>query len=212
MFFNDFGRKEDPFGTPKDMYELVSTQPRSKSYQMRSTPFASITDDLYRLIKMQKNDHALVSMKAKISMNYQLNGCVDLITLADTAELALEQGMDRAAIEISMHALKEIIPLHAARFRFYCIMMRANFNLDQGEEAEMYYEQSMACINWHLGGSHPLHITLNGIFASQLIPKYDWKAAQKNYQTALNCSIKCLGPNHVQTAQLHMDYGLFYLR
>ena len=99
-------------------------------------------------------------------MTYQLNGCVDLITLADTAELAIEQGMDKVAIDCAMHALQEIMPLHAARFRFYCIMLRANFNMDQVDEAEEYYQQAMACVNWHLGGSHPLHITLNGIFAS----------------------------------------------
>ena len=70
-----------------------------------------------------------------------------------------------------MMGLKNIDPLHAARVRFYTVLLRAHFNLDEVQDAERYNKEAMDCINANLGPTHPLHITLNSIFAQLLIPK-----------------------------------------
>jgi tetratricopeptide (TPR) repeat protein len=96
--------------------------------------------------------------------------------------------------------------------RFYCILLRAHFNLEELDDAENFYKEATTSINLHLGVRHPLLITLHGIYAYLFVSKQRWKEAEITYQTSMVCCIKGLGPNHAQTAQLHMDFGLFYLK
>ena len=75
-------------------------------------------------------------------MAYNLYGKLDLVTLADVAEFALEQGEFEKAKALAMQALPHLYPIHAARVRFYCILLRAHFNSEEQnslEEAENYY-------------------------------------------------------------------------
>ena len=138
---------------------------------MRETPYKIISEKLLQEVKSQASESALIIALQKCNMAYNLLGDLDLLTLADVAELAIEQGRDSIAKAISMQALQHIHPLHSARVRFYCVLLRAHYNLEEVDDAENYYKEAMTTINWHLGTSHPLHITLNGIYAYLLIPK-----------------------------------------
>mmetsp|Transcript_4475 Transcript_4475/g.6679 ORF Transcript_4475/g.6679 Transcript_4475/m.6679 type:complete len:103 (-) Transcript_4475:1181-1489(-) len=101
----------------------------------------------------------------KRQMNKALTGNVDLVSLADLAEIALENGHTDIAIRYSEEGIASIMPLHAERLRFYCIMIRAHFALENYKEAERYFQIATDTLFHHLGPSHPLHITIYGIMA-----------------------------------------------
>lgn len=90
-------------------------------------------------------------------------------------------------------------------------MIKAHFNLDNIQEAERFHQISIETIFNHLGPSHPLLITVYGIMAYLLIQKGKTEECMYLYKSSMMCCMKALGPNHVQTAQLHMDFGQFYL-
>lgn len=112
-----------------------------------------------------------MTAQLKTKMSFNLYGKLDLITLADVAEFALEKGEFVIAKVLAMQALQHLYPIHAARVRFYSILLRAHFNLEELEVAENYYKEAMTTINMHLGVRHPLLITLNGIYCYLLVPK-----------------------------------------
>ena len=64
----------------------------------------------------------------------------------------------------------------------------------------MYFQYTIDTIVHHLGPSHPLHITIYAIMAQLLIPKGKWEETLLIYKESMACCLKCLGPNHAQTA------------
>jgi hypothetical protein len=87
--------------------------------------------------------------------------------------------------------------LHAERVRFYCILLRAHFNLNNFTEFEIFFKLISSTITHHLGPSHPLHITVCGIKAFLLVPKGKMEEAEYIYKSAMMCCLKSLGPNHI---------------
>jgi hypothetical protein len=57
-----------------------------------------------------------------------------------------------------------------------------------------------------------LHITVYGIMAQLLIPKNKMEEANYLLKSSLFCCMKVLGPNHIITANCHMDFGQFFLK
>jgi len=55
-------------------------------------------------------------------------------------------------------------------------------------------------------------MTVYGIMAYLLVPKGKMEEAMYLYKSSLFCCMKVLGPNHIQTADCHMDFGQFYLK
>lgn len=45
-----------------------------------------------------------------------------------------------------------------------------------------------------------------------LVSQSKWEDAKWLFKSSLMCSMKILGQNHVQTAQVYMDRGHFYLK
>lgn len=70
----------------------------------------------------------------------------------------------------------------------------------------------MENISMHLGDFHPLQIILHGLFAKLLVPIQKYDLSETLLQTSIVCGMKSLGPNHVQIAQLHMDFAQLYLK
>lgn len=138
------------------------------------------------------------------------------MTLADIAEMALEQGHHKIAIQHAEEGLSLMVPLHAERVRLYCILIRAYFAEDKFDMAERFFKLATDALDHHLGRSHPLHITVYGIMAYLLAPapgaggKFD--DAMYLYKSSILVCLKTLGPNHVQTAHVHMDFAQFYLK
>ena len=98
-------------------------------------------------------------------MNFALTGKIDLIALADIAEMALEQDENDMAISYAEQAFPEIMPLHSERIRFYCILIRAYYAMDNFKESERYFQIATDTLFHHLGPSHPLHMTVYGLMA-----------------------------------------------
>ena len=57
-----------------------------------------------------------------------------------------------------------------------------------------------------------MHTTIYGIMAYLLIQKQKMEESKYLYQSSLLCCLRVLGPNHIQTAEVHMDFGRLYLR
>lgn len=57
-----------------------------------------------------------------------------------------------------------------------------------------------------------MHATVYSIMAFLLLEKKNLEEAKHLYKSALVCCLRVLGPNHVQTAEVYMDYGRLYLR
>ena len=89
-FFDKFGKDERPFGVPKQEWNNFELVPKSKSYSLRNIPYRQLYEDMNSYRKEQKIDEALNCAKMKQFMTLSLTGRVDLITLADIAEMALE--------------------------------------------------------------------------------------------------------------------------
>jgi len=45
-----------------------------------------------------------------------------------------------------------------------------------------------------------------------LVIKNKMEEAKYLYQSSLLCCLRVLGPNHIQTAEVHMDFGRLYLK
>ena len=71
---------------------------------------------------------------------------------------------------------------------------------------------AMDAIYHHLGPTHTLHITVNGIIANLFVSKGKMKDAEIIYKSSLICCMRSIGPNHIETGQLHMDLGYFYVK
>lgn len=140
-------------------------------------------------------------------MHFALNQEIDLATLADLAEIALEQGQDKLAIRLSEKGLLNSRPLHAERVRFYSILIRAHFALEDYKDAERCFQELTDTLGVHLGPYHPLHITVYGIMVFLMVPKGQMEEAMYLYKSSLVCSMKALGLHHIQTAHVHMDMG-----
>ena len=140
-------------------------------------------------------------------MHFALNQETDLSTLADLAEIALGQDQNEVAIRLSEQGLSKVMPLHAERVRFYCILVRAYSALNNDLDVQRFFRQIIETLGFHLGPSHPLHITVYGIMVQLLVPKGKMEQAMYLYKSSIMCSMKTLGHNHVQTAHVHMDMG-----
>jgi hypothetical protein len=90
--------------------------------------------------------------------------------------------------------------MHAERIRFYCILIRANWSMDNFKESERFFELATESLKHHLGPSHPLHMTVYGLMACLLMPKGKFEESMYLYKSSLLCCMKTLGPNHIQTA------------
>jgi tetratricopeptide (TPR) repeat protein len=103
-------------------------------------------------------------------------------------------------------------PLHAEAIKFYCILMRAFYGMDFAQEADQYFSKALATLDHHWGPFHPLHSTIYGIMAHLLIQKNKLDEAKYLYESSLICSLRVLGPNHIQTAEIHIDFGRLFLK
>ena len=66
----------------------------------------------------------------KKEMDLALVGEIKIDSLADIAEVALQQDQFALAIKYAEQGLELILPMHAQKVRFYCILMRAHNGLD----------------------------------------------------------------------------------
>lgn len=90
--------------------------------------------------------------------------------------------------------------------------MRAYQYKDDSYESQIYFGEAIRCLEHHWGEMHPLHTTIYEIMAFLMIECGKFKEAEYLYKASLSCCSKVLGPNHIQTAEVYMDFGRLYLR
>lgn len=78
-------------------------------------------------------------------------------------------------------------------------------------EADAFFSKALQALDHHWGPFHPLHISIYGIMAQLLINNGKYDDASYLYQASLLCCMRVLGPNHIQTGEVHMDFGKLYL-
>jgi len=72
----------------------------------------------------------------RLLMTQYLENRVDLTTLAEIAEIALDQQEFEKAIKKAEEGLSLLNNLHAEAIKFYCILMRAKYGIDNLSEAD----------------------------------------------------------------------------
>ena len=90
--------------------------------------------------------------------------------------------------------------------------MRAYQRIGDTKAAQIYFDKALSCLVHHWGQLHPLHSTIYNIMAFLMIDSGSLKEAEYCYKSSLSCCSKVLGPNHIQTAEVYMDFGRLYLR
>ena len=89
--------------------------------------------------------------------------------------------------------------------------MQAFYMEDKINEADICFTKALEILDHHWGPFHPLHINIYSIMAQLLIYKNKYEDAGYLYKASLLCCMRILGPNHIQTGEVHMDYGKLYL-
>ena len=85
---------------------------------------------------------ALKFCRMRLNMSQFLHRKLDLTTLAEVAEIALEHGEYERAIDKALVGLNHVSQGHAEAVKFFCILMRAKVGLDNVAEADTNFEQA----------------------------------------------------------------------
>ena len=117
------------------------------------------------------------------------------------------------AIQKTLEGVQSIHPMNAEIIKFYCIIMRALYEKNSQDEADKYCYKAIKCLDFHWGQYHPLHSRIYSILA-YLIIKYkgNLEQAKALYKASLISCNRVLGPNHMHTAEVYMDFGRLYLK
>lgn len=185
----------------------------SRVYGMRNIPYKVLAERYKEYRSAGKNELALKALRMKMTMTKFLEDCADVTALAEIAEILLEEGLVDKAIEKTLEGLQLIHPLHAETVKYYCILVRAYYEKDCSPEADKYCFKAIGTLDFHWGQYHPLHSTIYSILAYLLIKyKENLEQAQALYKASLISCTRVLGPNHLRTADVYMDFGRLYLR
>jgi tetratricopeptide (TPR) repeat protein len=149
-------------------------------------------------------------MRSHINLNLH-DDEADTESQADLCQIYLDRKQWLLAQEFASKALEYTNPLHAQSIKFYCILMQAFYMDDKINEADICFTKALEILDHHWGPFHPLHINIYSIMAQLLIYKNKYEDAGYLYKASLLCCMRILGPNHIQTGEVHMDYGKLYL-
>ncbi len=204
----ELGKGEKPF--TKQIRDLAG---KSKVYGLRKIPYRVIAEKYKEYRNESKNDVALRSLKMKLAITKFLDDKTDVTALSEVAEILLEEGLPDKAIEKANEGLKLLHPLHAETIKFFCTLMRAYYEKDMVQEADKYCFKAISALDFHWGQYHPLHSTIYSILAYLIIKYKDsLEQAQGLYKACLISCTRVLGPNHLHTAEVYMNFGRLYLR
>ena len=134
-FIKDFGKHEYPFRINENCSK-VKMNPKARIYSLRFIPYKALGDQYREHREMGYTDVALQAAKMKIHANKLLQ-IEDYIAIGEVAEILLEEERYQEAIDIAQRGLRSIAPLNAESIKFYCILMRAYFALDNAEDSDI---------------------------------------------------------------------------
>jgi len=204
----ELGKVEKPF-----IDQVTDIKGKSRVFGFRNMP-CNVLAERYKEYRISnKNELALRALKMKMMIRKLLDNKTDERALAEMAEILLEEELIDKAIDKATEGLNLIHPMNAETIKFYCIFMRAHYKKNESIEADKYCYKAIKSLDYHWGEYHPLHATIYSILAHLLIKyKENLKQAQSLYKASLISCIRVLGPNHLRTAEVYMDFGKLYLR
>ena len=106
---------------------------------------------------------------------------------------------------------KRQLRMHAKAIQFQTILMQAHYMANEFQVAEKAFTLALEILDHHWGPYHPLHINIYGIMAQLLILNLKYEDATYLYKASLRCCMRILGPNHIQTGEVHMEYAKLQL-
>ena len=90
--------------------------------------------------------------------------------------------------------------------------MRAYYYMGKNIDCQYNFEKALKALNHHWGSHHPLNITIYGILAFLMTENGHLEEAELLHKSSLICCLQILGKNHIQTADVYMDFGRLYLK
>ncbi|CAI2362249.1 unnamed protein product [Moneuplotes crassus] len=206
--YKKLGKTQKPF----EHYNYVKCVPISKTYPMRKLPVHDFANKYKEYRARGENEMALHAAKARILYTKLVEGRIDLEAQGEIAELLVEEAMYDEAIEQAEIGLQNCGHENSSSIKFYCVLMRAYQRTGDTKEAQIYFDKTIMCLVHHWGQLHPLHCTIYNIMAFLMIDEGSLKEAEYCYMSSLSCCSKVLGTNHIQTAEVYMDFGRLYLK
>lgn len=204
----ELGTTEKPF---KD--QIKDLKAKSKVYGFRNIPYKVLAERYKEYRNTARHELALKALKMKMVITKLLEDRTDVTSLAEIGEILLEGGIVEKAIEKTLEGLRLIYPMHAETVKFYCILVRALYEKGNSTDADKYCYKAIKTLDFHWGQYHPLHSTIYSILAFLLIKyKENLEKAQSLYKASLISCTRVLGPNHIRTAEVYMDFGRLYLK
>lgn len=157
-------------------------------------------------------EEAIETCRMRTHINLKLRGDEDdLTTKSDLCSVYLERKQFELASTQAAKAIKEPWTMHAQSIKFQTILMQAYYMSEQTRDSDEAFTRALAILDHHWGPFHPLHINIYGIMAQLLIRKQKYDDATWLYKASLRCCMRILGPNHIQTGEVHMDYARLQL-
>ena len=206
--FERLGSWEKPFRNENSIIPYI----RYKVYSMRSLRINDFANKYKEYRVHGQNETALNACRSKIHYIDLLEGTHDIDAQGEIAELLLEEGLYEEAIDEARKGLDIIGTNDCSAIKFYCVLMRAYQHLNDLSNSQIYFNEAIRCLEHNWGPEHPLHTTIYRIMAFLMIECNKFKEAEILYKASLSCCSKVLGPNHIQTAEVYMDFGRLYLR
>ena len=202
------GMTEKPFSNN----DIIKPFTKSWVYQMRNLPIWNYANKYKEYRSQGQTETALQACKNKIHYTQLLEDRFDLDAQGEISEILIEEGLYDEAIDQAKIGLMYWEHENSSAIKFYWVLMRAYQGKKQAKEAQTYFDLAISWLVQHWGQLHPLHSTIYGIMAFLMIESNSLKEAEYWYKASLTCCSKVLGSNHVQTAEVYMDFGRLYLK
>lgn len=140
-----FGRDENPCSkeTLGFDFEVVG---KTRVYELRTLPTKVLSERYKEYRAGGKSEAALKACAMKLNFHKLLEGRVETTTLAEIAEVLLEEGFPERAIAKAEEGLRLVNPIHATAIKFFCILMRAKYAVEKVHDADLNFERALKAL------------------------------------------------------------------
>ena len=207
-FTNEIELNSNP--RPFERKSIQHISHKVKSFELNSVEYRVLAERSFEYHEKKKFSLALQACDLKLRISKVLNKENDLGSpqiLNEIAEVLLETGDIESAIKKAKESLVQTHPFNACSIRPWCTLIKAYFKKNLQSEALNYFKAALFAIDFHYHNFHPLHSKIYSFLGDIYINLSDYSSATTLYTLALSSSLKVLGPNHIQTAQISLDLG-----
>jgi tetratricopeptide (TPR) repeat protein len=198
--------KEKPFNL--EMIKMIEA--KCNSFEMNNVEYKILANKSGTCLNQKKFALALQACELKMRISVVVdreNELGDFRVLTEIAEVLVETGDIDNATKKAKEALIQIHPFSVTSVRTWCVLVKAFLKKGLQIEALDCFNAALAALNFHYGAFHPLHIKIHVFLGEIYMSLKDFQSADKFLKVALASSLKILGPNHRQTAQIYLALG-----